>query len=168
MPLDTPGEYRRTLGRAAQTNHRLPLWGPNGPLGRLEQLPAVGVSEPHYDMQADAEEDRPNSDDYGPGDARCKQDRGNEHRSNRHHEAVPQEAVHGLALDRSRHAGVVTGRPGDHIVYRSPKVIASTARARPALTHGLLARFQRPIWPSTRRLLTAARSMTKGAMYARL
>ena len=29
----------------------------------------------------------------------------------------------------------------DHIVYRRPNVMATTARARPVLTHGLLARF---------------------------
>ena len=104
------------LGRTAQTDHRLPLWGPNGPLGGLEQLPSVGVSEPHHEVQADAEEDRPKSEEDRPGNARGKQDRGDEHRSGRHHQAAAQEACHGLAFDGSSHVGALISAPGGHIV----------------------------------------------------
>lgn len=52
----------------------------------------------------------------------------------------------------------------DQSVSSSPRLITTTATARPAFTHGLFARFQRPSWPRTRLSLTARRSATSGAM----
>lgn len=104
------------LGRAAQTDHRLLLWGPNGPLSGLEQVPSVLVSEPHHEVQADAEEGRPQCEEDHPGDARRKQDRGDEYRSDRHHHAAAQEACHGLAPNRSSHVGAIIRALGGHIV----------------------------------------------------
>ena len=104
------------LGRAAQTDHRLPLRGPNGPLGGLEQFAPIGVSEPHRKMQADTQEDRPEREYDRSGDARGKQDRGDERRPERHRQAVTEEPCHGLPFDGSSHVGAIVSAPAGHIV----------------------------------------------------
>lgn len=62
---------------------------------------------------------------------------------------------------RSR-AGASAPRP--YSVRRSPKLIARTAVASPALSQRPFVRFQRPSRPRTRRSATTPRRTTRGAM----
>src|SRR6266540_3899113 len=67
------------------------------------------------------------------------------------------------------HATATTARAASSLVLRyrvmsRPRLMAMTASASPALTHGDFAWFQRPRLPSTRRLLTIPSSATSGTM----
>ena len=99
----------------------------------------MGVAVAHDDMHAHADERGCECQEHGPGHAGRKQHSGDRERPDGHGEAAAKECVH----DSSSGAdGIVVER--HHMVTSNPKLMASTARARPALIHGLFDRFQRP------------------------
>jgi hypothetical protein len=135
--------------RRRQTDHPATYAGPNGPLCGLEQVLAVGVAMPHPQRHRDTHHGRHENEQQRAWHTGHQERDREERRAERHRDAVT-----------SRH-GRVSMR---HSVYKRPKDMATTASARPALTHGELAPFQRPSRPRVRRSLTTSRSPTSGAM----
>ena len=93
-------------------------------MGGLEELLSVGIAMAHHEMHGDAQQDRRDREKDCAWDAGGKQDTGEQNGADRHRQAT----AHGC-----------------HSEYRRPNAIAITTIARPALIHGLLARFERAI-----------------------